>query len=304
MELSPTLKKIGSVALVITVFTFLPGILSTIKDKFGGALETRDQVAVVPVTQTLTDSAKLNKQLHTYFKDESIKAIVLKMDCPGGAAGTSQAVFNEIKSLKTIYPKPVITLIENMCASGGYYIASATDYIIAPGSAMVGSIGTAFSNILQLREFLEQFKIKTVPLTAGTYKAAANPLADMTPAEKELLQGILNDSYNQFIDDVAQARSLDPKTHKQWADGKIFTARQALQLKLVDEIGSYSSLLAYLKEKAGITGDIKWVCQEKKRTILDWFSGKEDDDTCGIFGTFADVLIAKVEQRLAHNLQM
>lgn len=304
MELSPTIKKVGSVALVITVFTFLPGILSSLKDKFGTALESRDQVAVIQIKETLTDSSKFHKQLHTYFKDNTIKAIVIKMECPGGAAGTSQAVYNEIKTLKATYPKPIVTLVENMCASGGYYIAAATDYIIAPGSALVGSIGTAFSNVFQLREFLEQFKIKTVPLTAGTYKAAANPLADMTPAEKELLQTLLNDSYDQFISDIAQARSLDAATHKQWGDGKIFTARQAAELKLVDEVGSYSSLLTYLKEKAGISEDVKWVCEAKKRSVLDWISGQQDDDSCGIFGAFADVLITKVEQRLTQRLQM
>lgn len=296
MQLSNTVKNILFIALGIVALSILPGIINSFKSGYEKYLDTKTKVGVIVINETLCDSYKHQKILHKYFKDDDIKAILIKMECPGGAAGTSQALFNEIITLKTKYPKPIITLVENICASGGYYIASATDYIIAPGSAIIGSIGTGFSYVFQLKEFIEQFKIRSIPLTAGQYKNTANPLVDMTEQEKQLLQTLLNDSYEQFVSDVAGQRKINPAQKNIWAEGKIFTARQALGLKLIDELGSSSTAITIIKERAKIDDEIKWVCEAKKEGLMSWL-GYNDNDSCGLFNRFFTMFFNAIEQR-------
>lgn len=296
MSVSSTFKSIFNVLLVFIALSFLPTLIQKAKDWYAVNVEVREHVGVIEIKGVLYDSNKYQGQLHTFFKDPNIKAILIKMECPGSAAGTGQAIYQEIRALKQQYPKPILTLVENMCASGGYYIASATDWIIAPGSAMVGSIGTAFPYMFQLKEFLDQYKVKTVGLKAGAYKTMTDPLKDMSQPERELLQSVLDDAYDQFAEDIANARKLDPKDRPVWGEGKIFTGRQAEKLKLIDQLGSSSQALAWIKEKAMIEGDIVWVHPAKKEGFLSMLSSGSDDEA-GVFELFSDALLDRIEQR-------
>ena len=111
------------------------------------------------------------------------------MECPGGASGTSQTIFDELKALKKENPKPVVVLVENICASGGYNIACAADYIIAPGSAIIGSIGASLPYLFNVKELLEKINVKYTPIKAGTYKNVTNPFVEMTPQEDRFIAG-------------------------------------------------------------------------------------------------------------------
>ncbi len=193
------------------------------------------------MTQPLVNSGEYVRNLKKFFKDPSIKAILVRMDCPGGAAGTSQAIYNELTYLKEQYPhKPVVVFVENMCASGAYYIASPSDCIVATGSSFIGSIGVYIA-LPRLKEFINQYKIEYSVTKTGKYKAILNPLLDATKDEQDLLQELCNNTYQQFITDVSKSRpALALKDAEMWANGKIFTGEQALDLKLIDKIGSLS----------------------------------------------------------------
>jgi protease-4 len=200
------------------------------------------------------------------------------MECPGGASGTSQTIFDELKALKKSHPKPVVVLIENICASGGYNIACAADYIIAPGSAIVGSIGASMPYLFNVKELLEKFNIKYTPIKAGSYKNVTNPFVDLSEQEKSLLQNVADDSYEQFVLEVSDNRKLSHETSKDWADGKIFTGKQAKSLGLIDEIGSLENAIQALKRLGGFKDNIEWIHPPRKFSFLSFFSGDTGQD--------------------------
>lgn len=287
---------IKNIFLVLLILQIAPGMISGIKKQYTRLFELNTQVAVLPITGALYDSTAITKQLHTFFKDTSIKAILLKIESPGSAAGTGQAIYHEILQLKKEHPKPVIVLIENVCASGGYYIASASDYIVASGAATVGSIGT-YMPLMKLKDFIEQFKVYYNPIKSGDYKTVTDPFVDKTPEERELLQGLATDIYDQFTTDIANSRKLALTDIKVWANGKIFTARQAQKLGLIDELGSAHTAERVIKEKALIEGTIEWVYPPKQGGFASLFSGSSDDNDGSMFENFMNSLFTHIEKR-------
>lgn len=303
MTLSGTLRKIGYIALFIIILPLIPLVMNGISTFYNRYVDPRTQVAVIPIKGVLYDSAYYTKYLHKYFKDPYIKAILLKIESPGSASGTGEAIFNEIITLKQEYPKPVITLVENICASGGYYIACGSDRIIASPMALVGSIGTTFPYFFQLKDFVEQFKVKYVPLAAGDFKNSTNPFSELSPEQKKMLQGVLDDSYEQFAADIAKARNLSLDNLKEWGNGRIFSGRQALKLHLIDELGSSSQAIKALKDKAHIEGEIHWIKPPSKSKLWSFFGGESDDEDQSIFASCVNEACTVIENRY-HNQSM
>lgn len=275
-----TFKNIFFIVLFFLLIPFLPLIKEQISHFYMLHFDPRTQVGVIPIKGVLYNAHEYTKQLQKFFKDESIKAILLKIECPGGASGTAQVIFNEINALKLEHPtKFIMTLVDdNVCASGAYYIACATDYIIAPGAALIGGIGVRFNSLLyfQLKDLLEAYNIKYKPIKAGTYKNMTDPLADRSPQETGLLQELLNDTYKQFTQDVAQHRRISLKNVAQWADGKLFTGVLAKEVGLIDEVGSFSAAVKVIKERTLIEGEINWVYPPRQTGLFRLFESGEE----------------------------
>ncbi len=245
-----------------------PFFIKSIKQNYSDLFETKTKVAVIPIKGLIHNAGPTLKDLKKYFEDPEIKAIVLKIDSPGGLSGTAQTIFQEINHYKTIYPsKYIVSIVENIAASGGYYIATASHWIIASPSAFIGSIG-AYIQHPYFKEFIEQFKIKFTFIKAGTYKTAGNPLVEMTPEQRALFQTMTDDVYKQFVRDVARQRPHLPADSKEWADGRLFTGEQAVALKLIDEVGSPSTVERVLRANAPIVGKIEWVKSPQKLSLL------------------------------------
>jgi|SRR4030095_7872777 len=228
MILFDSLKTIILLAFLIYA---APTIIEHIKKQYTPFFELRTHIGIIHINGTLLSSYHHAAELHSFFKSSHIKGIIIKMDCPGGCAGTCQTIFHEIKHLKKEFPKPIITLVENTCTAGGYLIASACDSIIAPESAIIGNIGPDFLTINE-----SESKHLQTPLNL-----------------------ISEDAYQQLIKHIAIARKLSITTTAQWAEGKIFTGHQALNLGLINELGSMCIAIKIIKEKALIEGDIEWV---------------------------------------------
>lgn len=253
---------------ILIILQIAPVLIKNISKQYSSLLETKTKVGIITIKDTLSDSTTHVKNLKKFFEDDEIKAIVLKLDCPGGATGTAQNIFNEIKILKCQHStKYVIALVENLAGSGGYYIASATDYIISAPGAFVGSIG-GYISLPHFKEFIEQYKIKYEVIKTGDYKTAGNPLLQLTPEQRQMFQELSDNVYQQFVKDVAEQRPHLPKEINKWANGRIFTGQQALELKLIDELGSQSTAIKVLREKAHIEGKIDWVTPSTKRNLI------------------------------------
>lgn len=267
--------SLKSVFLLLIILQVAPTLVRGIKKQYIRYLEPHTEVGVISFNGLITEAAPYIKDLRSFFKDSDIKALLLKFDCNGSASGTGESIFNEITTLKQEYRKPVIALVENICASGGYHIACSADYIIAPGMALVGSIGVAFPYLFQLDEFMKQHHVGYVPMTAGKYKAATDPFAPMTDDDKVELQKVLDDSYEQFVHNIATSRKLSVADATEWANARIFSGRQAQKLGLIDEVGSISNATRVIKDKALIEGEIDWVHPHKKVTFWNMLMGQE-----------------------------
>jgi protease IV len=264
-----------NILLILIIIQFIPFFIKNIQKTYSNYIEQKSSIGVIHISGILYDSAPLIKELESLFKNNEIKGILIKMECSGSAAGTGQIIFNEIQEFKEEYPKPIIVLVENMCASGGYWIACGCDSIIAPATALIGSIGVCFPYLFQLKEGMEQYKIHYISMKAGAYKTATDPFTDITPEQTAMLQSVLDDTYAQFTQSVAQSRKLSVSTISSWAEGKIFTGAQAKQLGLIDEIGSLQSAIRFFKNKALIEGEIQWVCADKDEGLFGFLS-KQD----------------------------
>lgn len=248
-----------TIFLVLILLQIAPTLIHGIRSQYKDFLEPKTQVGVIQLKGVLYDAAPYLKGLQTLFKDSDIKAILLKVECPGGASGTGETIFNEIQALKQEYPKPVIVLVENVSASAAYWISCSGDHIIAPSTALVGSVGAYFPYLFQLNNFIEGYNIQYKTVKAGTYKTTGDPFVNMSAAEQAHLQKVIDDTYVQFTKSVAQCRKLSLSKLSEWADGKIFTGAQAKELGLIDELGSLSHATAAIKAKAAIDGEIEWV---------------------------------------------
>ena len=223
-----TVQETGNIALI--------RIEGTIESSTG-ILDGADPIEILPL-------------LRTSMEDPNIRAVVLRINSPGGQAGASQEIYREVMRVRNA-GKPVVVSIGDMAASGGYYVASAADKIVAEPGAMTGSIGV-ISTIPQLADLLEKLGIEFVIIKGGEFKDIGSPYREITPEEMELLQDMIDDIHDQFISDIAAGRGLDVEDVRGVADGRILTGRQAKELGLIDELGNLYDAIDLAAEIAGI----------------------------------------------------
>ena len=269
-NISPERKK---TTLTKKLLFFILGLLafvgvSTIAKEWMIQQGTDNRVGIVDIIGVIQSSQNIIKQIKIFRDDKHIRGIILRIDSPGGAVGPSQEIYDEVlktrKSGKIIYAS-----MGTLAASGGYYIASAADQIFANPGTLTGSIGVimAFSNAQGL---LEKIGLKPEIIKAGKYKDIGSPTRSMNQIEKSLLQDVVSDVHQQFIEAIANGRGISIAEITKIADGRIFTGRQAYSLKLVDQLGGLQATIAQLATKAGIIG-APYIIREKPNTgLLDW----------------------------------
>lgn len=295
------LKNIFFILIFLSV---APSIVMGLKQQLHSFLEKKTKVGVVSVSGIINNSGKIVKDLKYFFESDDIKAIVLKISSPGGVPGSSQAIYNEIKNFKHQYNKPVIAYIENIGTSGAYYVSCAADTIIATSCSIVGSIGVIL-NHLQLKEFIEQFKIKLDFIKTGEFKASGNPFAELSEQQKEMLQEMSDDVYRQFTSDVLQQRTKLSSDTKVWAEGKVFTGTQALKLGLIDIEGSQSEIITTVKEALNLKNkdEIEFEYAQKKSGLLNILFNPEEQsgDTLGLSAILNAVFSLISEKAISIN---
>jgi protease IV len=251
-------------SLLALSFVFLYFLFSALEQKgeqgWGSGLGPH--IGVVELTGTITDGKDVIGQLHELRKDDSIKAIVLRIDSPGGAVAPSQEIYRAV--LRAKKDKKVVCSMGTVAASGGFYIAAACDKIYASPGTITGSIGV-ISEFPHVHELLSLAHVEVDTIKSGTLKDSGSPLRAMTESERKFFQKFVDGVYEQFLDDVAAGRKIPKETLRPLADGRILTGQEALAHHLVDELGNLEDAIEGAGKLAGATGEPVPVFQKKPR---------------------------------------
>ena len=226
------------------------------------------RVALVKIEGVLVTSDHIVDELHDYAEDSSIKAIVIRIDSPGGGVVPSQEIYNAVKYAKKEGKKVVVSM-GSVAASGGYYVAAAADKIVANPGTLTGSIGVKME-FANLEKLLEKIGVQGMVVKSGEYKDIGSPFRTMTEPEKKLLQSVIDDVHSQFISAVAEGRQLQEADVRAIADGRIFTGQQALTLKLVDQMGDLNDSIQLAGSLSGIRGRPNVIEKKKKIPFFEY----------------------------------
>lgn len=229
-----------------------------------------DKVALVRVTGMIVDSTDVIEELKEYEKDNSIKAVILRVDSPGGAVAPSQEIYEEILKLKE--KKKIVVSMGTVAASGGYYISAPADKIVANAGTLTGSIGVIME-IPNISGLMQKIGVETQVIKSGEHKDIASMFKSLKPEEKQILQNVLDDVHDQFIQAVSEGRKMEFEEIKKLADGRIFTGRMAKEAGLVDELGNLQDAIRLAGELTGIKGEPEVVQKKEKFSALDLLKG-------------------------------
>ena len=223
------------------------------------------KVGVVSIEGVISDAGEIVDQLDEYGTDDRIKAVIIRIDSPVGGVAPSQEIYDAVSDLKK--KKKVIVSMGAYAASGGYLIACAADRIVANPGTITGSI-SAVMHFATVEELLKKVGLKASVIKSGKYKDIGSPLREMKPDERALLQGLVDDIYDQFLDIVCRDRKIEKEELRKIADGRVFTGRQALKLRLVDFLGDMKYAVRLAGKMSGIVGEPDVVYAEKQRPSL------------------------------------
>jgi protease-4 len=228
-----------------------------------------DRIQVVEVEGELVDSRQILDQLKRYEDSNSIKAILLNVNSPGGGVAVSQEIYTEIKRLREKKDKTVVAYLSSTGASGAYYIACAANKIVANPGTIVGSIGV-IAEWVNYADLLEWAKLKDIVFKTGEFKDTGSPSRALTENERKYFQGLIDDMYVQFVEAVSSGRKLDLQQVRSMADGRVFTGRDAKERKLIDDIGNFQDAVDITAKLAGISGKPRLLRLSRQRvTLLD-----------------------------------
>lgn len=260
---------IKTIFLILLFLEFGPKLWSSVKADYSGYFTQHTKIGIIHFNHAITYSEPYKSTLEKLFKDNSVKALILKFNCPeGGTLGSCQELFSTMSSLKKEYPKPIISFVENFCFANSYYVACATDYIISTPGALIGNINSASNSLFNIYD-------QTDPETTS-----------QLAYQKISLQNATLNGYQQVVQAIAIIRNLELEQISLWADGTIFTGKQAVDAHLIDDTGSFSTVFMLLKKLIPLEKTIIWVNDEDTgfiTTLMQQFAHQEDQDKPALF---------------------
>jgi protease-4 len=270
MKKNPVLIGLIVIGVVMVFFVGAIIALTLLFRREAPSFALGDRVGVVEVNGVISSSKEVIQEIRYFVDDDGVKAIVLRIDSPGGGVGASQEIYREVVKAKRV--KPVVASFGGVAASGGYYIACGTDKIMANPGTITGSIGVVMQ-FANLEELFKKIGYKGYVIKSGTYKDVGSPFREMTPEEKELLQEVIDTVHQQFIKAVAEGRKLPLEKVAAIADGRIFSGEQARDLGLVDEMGNLEDTIDMAARMAGIKGKPVVIYPRKRKpSLLDYLT--------------------------------
>lgn len=234
-------------------------------------LLTFGDIEVIKIEGAIFDSSPVIKKLHDLQKNKSIKAVVVRIDSPGGAVAPSQEIYEELKKLKAT--KKIVVSMGTLAASGGYYIACVADKIVASPGTITGSIGVIMESF-GFDRLLEWAHVESRTIKTGSYKDVGSPFRPMTLEDKTYLEGILNSMYSQFTKAVSEQRKIPEEKMRYLAEGRIFTGQQALENGLIDQLGTIYDAIEEAKKIAGLPANARVIWPREAFGPLDYLFGE------------------------------
>lgn len=267
---------------LIGIFGFLGVfllIIVTVVAIFVSGDETEDvstgsagTIALVELNEPIVSSENIVRQIRKFRENTTVRAIVLRIDSPGGGVSPSQEIFEEVKKTRT-YGKPIVVSMGSVAASGGYYIALGASRIVANPGSVTGSIGV-ISQFMHVNQLLDKIGVTSTTIKSGALKDAGSPFRAATEADRKYFQEMVDDIFDQFVTAVAVERKMDKATVKGYADGRVFTGRKAYALKLIDTLGTYQDAIRIAAEMAQVYGTPRVIKERKRERFSDILFGE------------------------------
>ena len=262
-------RKRVLIILSVIVILFLFIVIQSIRF-LSGSSSIGEKVAVLDIIGIITKSDSTIKLIHAYRDDPNVKAIILRINTPGGSVAPVQEIFSELRKLE----KPIVASMGSTAASGGYYIACAADTIVANPGTLTGSIGVIMQ-FTKIKGLYEKVGLEHQVIKSGKFKDSGSMFRDLSEDDIAVLQETVNDVYNQFVDAISESRE-DILTREQivsLADGRIFSGRQALEHKLIDKLGNLQDAIIVAGELGNIEGKPKVLRKERRTSLLEQLIG-------------------------------
>lgn len=279
---------------LVTAVLVLAAVMTAIFALAGrtGGFSLKDRIGVIPIEGAITNSETVVSQLVEFTKDRRVKAIILRVNSPGGGVAPSQEIYREI--LKTREKKKIVASMGTVAASGGYYVASGAHKIVASPGTLTGSIGVLME-FVRFQELMEKIGVDVEVLKSGEFKDIGSPHRKLTEQEKEMIQALVFDIQNQFVEAVAQGRNLPMEEVREIADGRIISGSQGLELGLVDQLGNFRDAVDLAKSMAGIKGEANLVYP--KRTKVRLWDILAEDASRAVYRALRNAMGMQIEYR-------
>lgn len=260
--------------LAIFFFFIVTAFLSLFSDE-----ETEDvssgtagTIALVELNEEIVGSQHIVQQIKRYRENTSVRAIVLRIESPGGGVSASQEIYEEVKKTRE-YGKPIVVSMGSVAASGGYYIAVGASRIVANPGSITGSIGV-ISQFMHVNQLLDKIGVTSTTIKSGQMKDAGSPFRSSTAEDKRYFQEMIDDIYDQFVTTVAVERKIEKSLVKKYADGRVFTGRKAYELKLIDTLGTYQDAIKIAAQLGEIYGTPRVIKERKRERFSDMVFGE------------------------------
>src|SRR5438105_1176149 len=245
---------IGGGAFCLFVFAVFTLVLLAMRgDHQAGLHAFGDKIGVVDLDGVILDPNQTVEDLRKFEDEDSIKAIIIHVNSPGGGVAASEEIYREVKRIHDKKSKPIVSSIQTVGASGAYYVSSATNKIYADSGSVVGSIGV-IAEWVNYGDLLHWAKLKDITMKAGEFKDTGSPVRDLTPTEREYLQSLIDNMHTQFIRAVADGRKAKFDDIKAIANGKVWTGEQALGMKLIDQVADFEAAVDDTAKSVHISG--------------------------------------------------
>jgi len=256
---------------VITAILFISGVFMFItmtrQNGRSVALTRSNAIGVISVKGVILDSEPFLEDLEKISSIRDLKALILHINSPGGGTAPSQEMYFSVQRIRDKYDYPVVSVLSSLGASGGYYVALATDSIYAMPGSLTGSIGVMM-DFPQWTGVMEKIGIDMHVVKSGEYKDTGSPYREFTPEDKHYYQQLVDDVYDQFLTAVAESRSLDKSRVETLSDGKVYTGRQALELGLIDHLGTLQDCIDDISRQLNLSGKPSIIRPQKEKVTL------------------------------------